>query len=556
MGKATRSSTNRKNHSMNGISQIDQKSFHKMRSKNIMYRKMDDSDHNMQADDEVYSSLLESPTVARTSKSSLLGQSNVLIWLQNDAPHDIIPKVLSFLGPQKHQVLSRVNKSWRKICLSDGVFRTLCEDYGKWKTGEHVESCSHDNDMDIDGENSKPSSSSALFWREVYCRNPIVPLDYPTIQKALDATGKYTELTHVHEFKKNIRLLLEPGVHLIENSVRVHNYGNAEVRVETLQKDQKKTIFHRDVYSSSNYLPFTSFPRTDSEDSTSPNNSPSRRGNVRNVFTCWSGSVENSAHSNLDESLSPLSLSSCSDSPSLTKKAMVIIKPRKHNTPIFHVTQGTLKITNLAMVHNCGGIDIWNGNTAVQVQPLIVDHRPVIPQQDNKIPHAIVEDCNITSISGRGIVAIDGGLATIKKCCIFGCAATGIYVGGPGSSASVQESDIVRNGEGNKRNRRGIARGHSGVYLEQGIANLVNCNISNNSLTGISAISQTNATLIVKDSDLVGNGSVQLELPPEGSLSRQRSSSENNNISVRGEGRSRVGEDLEDDDEDGSDSDV
>jgi len=206
-----------------------------------------------------------------------------------------------------------------------------------------------------------------------------------------------------------------------------------------------------------------------------------------------------------------------------------------------------MKISNLNMIHNCNGIDIWNGNTVIQSQPQFFDNRPIIPQNSDKMPHAIIDNSSLTSLSGRGIVAIDGGTLTVRKCRILDCAATGVYVGGPGSAATVEDSDIIRNGNGNVRNRRGIARGHSGVYLEQGVAVLQSCNVSNNSLTGISAISQTNAKLTVKDSDLVGNGTVQLEMPPAGSASRQRSVSVNNNISAEGEGRSRSGLDLEED---------
>ena len=69
---------------------------------------------------------------------------------------------------------------------------------------------------------------------------------------------------------------------------------------------------------------------------------------------------------------------------------------------------------------------------------------------------------DVTSCSGRGIVNIDGGNLKISNSYIHDCAATGIYVGGLGSIATIEQSDVLYNGKGNTRNRRGIAPGHSG----------------------------------------------------------------------------------------------
>ena len=272
------------------------------------------------------------------------------------------------------------------------------------------------------------------------------------------------------------------------------------------------------------------------------------RPNRRNIFSCRSitgAFVSDELDASQQQQTSLNSFNSFesslnSDPNNGPKQASIVIVTKTHNVPIFHVTQGTLKLSNLSMVHNCNGVDIWNGNAVVQVQPKFIQNRPVLPKPGDQMPTAIVEDSTLTSISGRGVVAIDGGHSKIRKCRITNCAATGIYVGGAGSTAIAQDSDIIRNGFGNTRNRRGIARGHSGVYLEQGMATLSNCNISNNSLTGISAISQTNAFLNASDSDLAGNGTAQVELPPAGSLSRQRSVLENNTISANGVGRSRL----------------
>jgi Right handed beta helix region len=156
-------------------------------------------------------------------------------------------------------------------------------------------------------------------------------------------------------------------------------------------------------------------------------------------------------------------------------------------------------------------------------------------------PTAILDHVEITSASGRGIVNIDGGQVTITNCYVHDCAATGIYVGGPGSRATIERTDVVRNGNGNTQHRRGIARGHSGIYLEQGHASIVDCNISQNSLTGISAVSPENAFLQLEESDLVANGTFQLEMPAIGTPAHRNSVTANNNLAAVGQARLRSG---------------
>ena len=74
------------------------------------------------------------------------------------------------------------------------------------------------------------------------------------------------------------------------------------------------------------------------------------------------------------------------------------------------------------------------------------------------------------------------------------------------------------------------------MYVEQGLAKMNDCNISSNSLTGISAISTVQARLHIEDSDIRGNRSDQMELPP---IDSGRSVNRNNVISSSGTGRPR-----------------
>jgi hypothetical protein len=138
-----------------------------------------------------------------------------------------------------------------------------------------------------------------------------------------------------------------------------------------------------------------------------------------------------------------------------------------------------------------------------------------------------LEHVKITSQSGRGIVCVDGGELILQDCAIYDCAATGLYIGGPESRASLQRSDVVRNGLGM---RRGIARGHSGIYLEQGFARVLDSNISYNTLTGVSAVSPDHAVLHLETCDLHANGTFQLELPPLGTPARRASVTNNNHL--------------------------
>ena len=150
-----------------------------------------------------------------------------------------------------------------------------------------------------------------------------------------------------------------------------------------------------------------------------------------------------------------------------------------------------------------------------------------------------LDSVDITSWSGRGVVNVDGGELNISNSYIHDCAATGIYIGGTGSRVTVERTDVIKNGRGNRRTDRGISSGHSGIYMEQGDASIVDCNVSRNTLTGISAISPSHAILNLEDSDLYSNGTYQLEMPPLGSVAFRNSVTANNTLSSSGIGRPR-----------------
>ncbi len=75
--------------------------------------------------------------------------------------------------------------------------------------------------------------------------------------------------------------------------------------------------------------------------------------------------------------------------------------------------------------------------------------------------------------------------------------------------------------------------------MEQGDASIIDCNISRNTLTGVSAISPDNAILNLQESDLISNGTFQLEMPTFGSAAHRNSVTTNNTMESTGIGRSR-----------------
>jgi hypothetical protein len=407
----------------------------------------------------------------------------------------------------------------------------------KWKSGDEI-----------------PSS-----WLQYYKDNPCVPIDYNSIESALRVS---TNLLHLEGYRvfqnqhmRSIRILLCPGRYSIEKAITIHTFGTSEVTIETLDTPLSHSFFD-------NYPIYDDDSDRDTSGTCTPRRTRKMRvpsaSSLRSILLCRSSSALPDSSSSDDSSDSesdnivteragpPRCLRTpLSDLPATThsRRATIILNTRKRNEPLFRVRQGKLNLRRLSILHNCTGTDIWNGNAAVQVQPPFdTNDMPAVPSPPSIAPFAHLSQVEITSLSGRGVVAIDGGKVQVDDSYLHRCAATGLYVGGPGSFAAMERTDVLDNGHGNTSFRNGITRGHSGVYLEQGVTVIKDSNISNNSLTGISAVSTDNAILTVEGSDLVGNGSIQLEMPPTGSLSRSRSISRDNYMSSERRGwRSRSG---------------
>jgi hypothetical protein len=367
-------------------------------------------------------------------------------------------------------------------------------------------------------------------WKEHYRLSPCVPTDYSSIAAALKLAITNTPSMResnsrdvsVEEQRISIRILLRPGNYFITDSIVIHTKGiDTVITIESM---------HVPIMS----RPLTTQDSIAEPETTSLPKSPKERilhkaKSFRNFLSCRSEpSIEEEPDSVDVESI-----------PTATQ-ASLISRSRRSNQPLIRVQQGKLCLRKLNIIHNTSGVDIWNGNAAIQIQPGLSMDDTFSLSTDLK-PCAVLDQVDVCSISGRGIVAIDGGSIFMTHSYVHDCAATGVYVGGAGSEASLQFTDVVRNGNGNRSSRRGVQRGHSGIYLEQGHAVIRDCNISQNSLTGISAVSQENAILELSESDLVANGAQQLEMPPFGSLSRRQSVARDNHLANSGDYRSRSG---------------
>ena len=369
-------------------------------------------------------------------------------------------------------------------------------------------------------------------WREFYMYNPCVPVDYKTVASAFTIArgGGGPNADQI----RSIRIFLRPGKYVLREALTIQS--PSEDITFALETMDLPPTFERPASSDD------ALEQRNSESSPSGGNRKRSSSATLRSLLCRTVEVDDDDLEDVNSVAESLS----SNVLPIAKRAVLSLKTRRSNEPLIRIRQGKCSLKNLELRHYSHGIDIWNGNAALQIQPpLGPDDQPMVVLP---VPTAILEQVEVMSSSGRGIVNIDGGNVDIRSCYVHDCAATGIYVGGPGSRANIESTDVVRNGNGNTRARRGIPRGHSGVYLEQGNARIYDCNISNNSLTGISAVSPENAILNLEETDLVQNGTFQLEMPSPGTIARRESSTQNNRLASFGLTRSRSGL-VPDDDE-------
>jgi hypothetical protein len=181
------------------------------------------------------------------------------------------------------------------------------------------------------------------------------------------------------------------------------------------------------------------------------------------------------------------------------------------NETLFRVIRGKLVLKNMSLEHVSLGINIWSGNAAIQLQPDNAETTQPPPSTTLAKAALLLQSVEVVFRSGRGIVVLGGAHAQIKASYIHACAAAGVYVGGNGSRAVLEEVDVTENGMGNLR-VGGIVRGHSGIYIDQGIVSITDCNVSHNSSSGIAVISPDETELTLKKTDILTNGNIPVDV--------------------------------------------
>lgn len=56
---------------------------------------------------------------------------NVLVWMQESCPSDLLPKIFTFCGPQTMAVLSRTSHFFHDTMQQEGTWMVLCTELGK-----------------------------------------------------------------------------------------------------------------------------------------------------------------------------------------------------------------------------------------------------------------------------------------------------------------------------------------------------------------------------------------------------------------------------------------
>jgi hypothetical protein len=293
-------------------------------------------------------------------------------------------------------------------------------------------------------------------WKDHYQLNPCVPVDYKTVTAAMDTVMRMIETVNAHSNTTNnkpirsVTILLQPGRHYLQDPINIE--------------------MHRRSFQ----VTFESITNPSSE---------------RTICLMDGLTIKQS------------------------KRATLVFRSRQRNQPLFRVVQGALKIKNLSLEHQSFGIDIWNGNAAIQIQPSLCETSSSSSRTSSK-PQATVHmsQVEVTSHSGRGVVAADGCRLVVNDCFIHHCAATGVYVAGRDTRVSMDLTDVIHNGTGNQRTG-GIGRGHSGIYVEHGKVSLQDCNISCNTAAGVSIVTSEQSELEVDKCDVLENGYEPIELP-------------------------------------------
>ena len=58
-------------------------------------------------------------------------KDNPILWMQQDCPTDILPKIMAYAGPQVASTLNKMNRFWNATFQDESMWRIMCEELYK-----------------------------------------------------------------------------------------------------------------------------------------------------------------------------------------------------------------------------------------------------------------------------------------------------------------------------------------------------------------------------------------------------------------------------------------
>jgi hypothetical protein len=176
-------------------------------------------------------------------------------------------------------------------------------------------------------------------------------------------------------------------------------------------------------------------------------------------------------------------------------------QPQNTNQPLFRVQPGaSLTLRNLEIKHAAAGHDYWHGNGAIFCghghnkrgggsQAIVLSKNQALGRIDefdlsDLKTYLLLCNSIVTSLSGRGIVAIGAGVTVLLQSSrVEHCAATGVFM--ERAALSITDGSFVGlNGQGSPE----IAAGQSNVFIDRGVFHVTDdCGIIKGSVKALDA---------------------------------------------------------------------
>lgn len=125
-----------------------------------------------------------------------------------------------------------------------------------------------------------------------------------------------------------------------------------------------------------------------------------------------------------------------------------------------------------------------------------------------------VQDCDLTSWSGRGVVADRGANVQLLNTIVRDCAATGVYA--EKSSVRLHKCFVNNNGKG----PRTMSQGHSGLFFTKSNFFVSSCVITDNDYSGL-CVYDVESTGVLENTIVSRNGAIQVLETASGVLERR-----------------------------------